>query len=160
MKMRVYVESSILSYLTARPSTELLTLVRQQLTYVFWERRKTWDLIVTPPVMDEITLGDPGAAAQRVLASKECKLLPFLPEAERLANLLIKKKAVPETSYDDALHLSLAAAYRIPYLLTWNQKHLDNTTLRSKIEKTIKEEGLQPASVLSPDRFLEEMDED
>lgn len=156
MKTRIYVESSVISYLTAKPSSDIFQLARQQWTYAFWERRNTWDLVITPLVMDEITLGDPAAASQRVLAAKECKVLPLIPKAEEVALLLIKNKVVPEKSTDDALHLALAAAHGIPYLLTWNQKHLDNLHMRRKIEIVIQGQGLKPASVLSPERLMEE----
>ena len=63
----VYVETSIISYLAARPSRDLIVAARQQLTHTWWrERRPAFDLCVSQIVLDEILAGDPEAAGRRV----------------------------------------------------------------------------------------------
>ncbi len=44
-KKRVYVESSVISYLTARPSTDIVKLTKQTQTRMWWEQREQWDLL-------------------------------------------------------------------------------------------------------------------
>ena len=62
----VYVETSIISYLAARPSRDLIVAAREQLTHTWWgERRPAFDLYVFQIVLDEILAGDPEAAGRR-----------------------------------------------------------------------------------------------
>lgn len=111
---------------------------------------------MSPLVVYEISQGDPEAAKRR---QEKARLLPVLPDSSNagdLADLLVARKLVPEASTADALHLALAALHRAHYLLTWNQTHLDNIELRSRIEDLIRGWGLKPAKVLTPERLLEE----
>lgn len=155
-KKRIYVESSVISYLTAKPTRVELKRAHQNLTAVWWKRRDEWDCFVSPLVVYEISQGDPEAAKRR---QEKARLLPVLPDSSNagdLADLLVARKLVPEASTADALHLALAALHRAHYLLTWNQTHLDNIELRSRIEDLIRGWGLKPAKVLTPERLLEE----
>ena len=106
--------------------------------------------------MEEIAGGDPQAAALRQEKAQALVELPVPPEAGLLANLLLTRKLIPLTSATDAHHLALAAIHRADYLLTWNQTHLDNLTLRSRIEDLIRGWGLAPAKVITPERLLME----
>lgn len=155
-KKRIYVESSVLSYLTAKPASDALKRAHQQRTVAWWKRRDEWDCFVSPLVMYEISRGDPIAAKRRLEKARFVPELPDSPDADALANLLVARKLVPEKSAPDALHLALAAFHRSEYLLTWNQTHLDNLDLRSRIEGLIRGWGLTPAKVLTPERLLEE----
>lgn len=157
IKKRVYVESSVLSWLAARsPRNDILKLAKQRQTKLWWERRSNWDCFLTPLVMFEISEGDPEASTRRLEKARHLTELPTSPEAKALANVLVARKLVPESSEPDALHLALAAFYRADYLLTWNQTHLDNLDLRSRIEELIRGWGFAPAKVLTPERLLEE----
>lgn len=155
-KKRVYVESSVLSYLTAKPATDDLKRAHQHRTAVWWRRRNEWDCFTSPLVMLEVSRGDPGAAKRRLEKARLLPELPISPDADALADLLVMRKLVPESSAPDALHLSFAALHAAQYLLTWNQAHLDNLELRSRIEDLIRGWGLAPAKVITPERLLEE----
>ncbi len=155
-KKRVYVESSVISYLAARPAKDDLKRAHQRLTAEWWERRNEWDCFLTTTVTEEISLGDPDAAMKR---RKQAALLPEHPvmsEAESLGELLVSQKLIPASSRVDALHLALAALYKAQYLLTWNQKHLDNIDLSFRIEAMIRGWGWTPAKVITPERLLKE----
>lgn len=157
LKKRVYVESSVISYLTARPAKKMILQLRQILTRDWWECRTRWNCFLSPLVMMEISRGDPKAAALR---REKARLLPELRgsiEADALGDLLVERRLVPESKKVDAYHLSLAAFHRADYLLTWNQAHLDNLELRSRIEELIRGWGLAPAKVITPERLLEEL---
>ncbi len=156
MKTQIYVESSVISYLTSRPPRDIIRLARHRLTAEWWENREKWNLCISPTVVEEISAGDPEAADRRIAVAKQMMLLPALPEARNLANLLVVRGAVPTIAFSDALHLALAALHKLPFLLTWNQRHLDNIELRSRIEEVIRSQGLHPALVLTPERILEE----
>jgi len=153
-KKRVYVESSVISYLTARPVKDGRNKTRRWQTALWWERRHEWDCVVSGIVLEEIAEGDPGAAARRLEKTQLLAKVPTLPEANLLTDLLITHKLVPETARTDALHLAIAAIHGAHYLLTWNQKHLDNIDRCSRIEDLIRKHGWQPAKVITPDRLL------
>jgi len=153
-KKRVYVESSVISYLTARPARDERNKIRQRLTALWWERRHEWECVVSPPVLDEIDRGDPGAAARRREKALSLAEVPASSEADLLADLLVAHKLVPESVRADAVHLATAAVHGAHYLLTWNQKHLDNPDLRSRIEDFIRKQGWEPVKVFTPERLL------
>ena len=60
MKRRVYIETSVVSYLASRPSRDVVVAGRQQLTHTWWEvRRSAFDLVSSQVVLDEVSAGDP-----------------------------------------------------------------------------------------------------
>jgi len=154
VRKRVYVESSVISYLTSRPARDELNRMRQRQTVMWWERRYEWECVVSPIVMAEIARGDREAAARRLKKVQSLVELPSSPEARLLAKLLLSHELVPEAMETDAAHLALAATQGTHYLLTWNQRHLDNLHLRSRIEELIRDRGWRPAKVITPERLL------
>lgn len=63
MKQKVYIETSVISYLTARQSNNPITAGRQALTLEWWEHSSTsFDLVVSELVFQESEVGDPEAA--------------------------------------------------------------------------------------------------
>jgi len=143
-----------ISYLTARPAKDNENRRRQRYTALWWERRHEWECVVSPTVMLEIGRGDPEAAARRREKARSLLEVPATPEADWLTDLLVAYKLVPESARPDAMHLATAAIHGSHYLLTWNQKHLDNIDLCSRIEGLIRKYGWEPAKVLTPDRLL------
>jgi len=69
MKPRVYIETSILSYLTALPSRDLVRAAHQQITLEWWDQRDRFDLFVSEAVLAEVHRGDPAAAARPIRAA-------------------------------------------------------------------------------------------
>jgi len=155
-KKRVYIETSVFGWLTAKPCNDILKTAKQRQTVIWWERRSEWDCFLTTTVLDEIALGDTEAIERRKEKAHTLPELPITAEVKTLADLLLAKRLVPEDALPDAYHLAAAAFHRATYLLTWNQSHLDNLQLRSRIEECIKEYGLTPAKVITPERLMEE----
>ena len=155
-KKLVYVEASVISDFTARPASWPISRHRQLVTIEWWAHRCRWECFLTTTVLEEISRGDPGAAALRREAARNFVELPVTPEINALAGLLLTRGLVPQSAATDAFHLAGAAFHRADYLVTWNQKHLDNLDLRSRIEELIRGWGLMPAKVLTPARLLEE----
>ena len=153
-KKRVYVETSVLSYLAARPAKDEFKRMCQRQTVMWWERRLDWECFLTTTVLEEISQGDPVAAARRLEKARFLEEQPVPNEMFSLAGLLIARKLVPEGAKTDAMHLATAAIYGADYLLTWNQKHMDNIELRFRIEDFIREQGLAPARVITPNNLL------
>ena len=155
-KKRVYVESSVISYLNPRLSKDEQKRTWQKQTALWWERRHEWDCVVSATVLLEIARGNLIAAAQRWEKAISLVEVPALPEMDLLEDLLVARKLVPEAARPDAVHLATAAVHGAHYLLTWNLKHLANPALRSRIEDLIREHGWEPAKVITPAELLKE----
>jgi len=62
VKQRVYLETTIVSYLTARPSRDLILAAHQEVTRQWWEQRRAdFEIYVSQLVLDEAGRGDPEA---------------------------------------------------------------------------------------------------
>jgi hypothetical protein len=153
VKLRVYVETSILSYLTALPSRDVVQAARQQVTIDWWVHRDLFDLFVAEPVLAEARRGDPAAAARRLAAADGIVVLSGAAEAEALASALIKRAAMPPKAVIDAAHVAIAAVHRIDFLLTWNCTHIANAVMRPRIEAVCRENGFQPPIICTPDEL-------
>lgn len=155
-KKRVYIESSVIGWLTAKQPADLLKQAKQQQVKAWWTVRHRWDCFLTTTVLTEINRGDPEAAARRREKARSLPERTTPPEVDDLAELLLARKLVPKVAAADAHHLAEAAFHKAHYLLTCNQTHLDNLELRSRIEESIRGWGLIPAKVVTPERLLEE----
>ena len=151
---KVYVESSVISYITARPSRDLVVSARQAITNEWWEqKRKKYDVYISELVIEEIASGDKEAAQKRLDVVKDIPNLEITEIAKDLANLLISSGAVPDNSPEDALHIALAAAQGVEYLLTWNFKHINNATKRADITHLIESQGFLSPVLCSPEEL-------
>lgn len=121
MAQSVYVETSVISYYTARPSRDIVSAARQTITQEWWdERRQQFDLYVSALVIEEAKIGDPEAAIKRMNLISGLNILDITVNAEELANYLVELKLVPKSSMDDAFHIALATVNGIDFLLTKN----------------------------------------
>ncbi len=158
VKKRVYVESSVISYLTAREAKEPIARLRQLVTVDWWEQRQKWNLFVSTAVLREIGGGNPEAAIKRLEKAEGLPVLPEHDEAALLAKHIVAVDAVPKRSPDDALHVAIATVCGMDYLLTWNMKHLYNPNRIERLYRTIREMGYTPVVLSRPDEFLEVYD--
>lgn len=156
MKSSVYIESSVISYLSARPSRDIVSVSRQTITSEWWKNSKdNYDLFVSPLVIEEISGGDKDAAQKRLDIITKIPSISIASEAEMVATNLVSSKAVPENSIRDALHIAIAATQGIDYLLTWNFKHINNATTRTTIIKSVTESGFLCPILCSPEELEE-----
>lgn len=118
MASSVYVETSVISYYTARPSRDIVTAARHTITQEWWDEARD-------------KAGDSGAAQRRLNAISGLPILEINDAAEELAKRLIDEGLVPETSSEDALHIALAT------VLTWNFRHINNAEMKSQIRIAI-----------------------
>jgi len=150
----VYLESSVISYLTARPSRDVVIAGRQAITLDWWENhRQHFELRVSALVEEEISQGDATAAQRRLDLIQDIPNLLISDAATELAELLIKQGAVPEGSEEDALHIAIAAAQGVDYVLTWNFKHINNATTRKLIIKTVETYSFTCPLLCSPEEL-------
>ena len=97
MKPRVYVETSVVSYLTARPSRDVVIAARQVTTREWWEAAPTrFELVISELVREEASTGDPDAAQARLAAIASLPLLRTPTSVTKLAQRLVSAGALPE----------------------------------------------------------------
>lgn len=151
-KPTIYVETSVISYLTARPSTDPGIAGRQHETHVWWDsRRDHFRLVTSRLVIEEASKGDPQAAAERLHVLGGLDLLDFEDEeAASIVNLLVASGPLPAKATDDATHVAIAVLNGADYLLTWNCTHLANATLRRKVEVILRDAGYRPVIMCTP----------
>jgi hypothetical protein len=154
MKQIVYVESSVISYLTSRPNRDVIIAGRQSVTLDWWEnQRHRFELRISVLVEEEISRGDSSAAQQRLDKVAEIQSLLISDEAVRIADLLLGEKAVPKGSEEDALHIGIATAQGADFLLTWNFKHINNAEKKAAITRLIESAGYACPQLCSPEEL-------
>lgn len=149
----VYIETSIVSYLTSRPSRDVVLAAHQTLTRAWWRGRSAYELRVSQLVLDEAGAGDEFMRARRHRALRGIAVLSLTDAATHLARELVRKGALPEKATVDAFHIGVAAAHHVSYLLTWNCKHLANARMRGTIETVCRSEGLVPPIICTPEEL-------
>lgn len=155
-KPTVYVETSVISYLTARPSRDVITAGRQLITVRFWDRRDEFDLTSSELVVREASRGNPATAAKRLSMLEGMEIVSASEEALRLSRLFIERAVLPSNAAEDALHIAIAAAAGIEFLLTWNFAHMANAAVRRQVEEICREEGYAPVIICTPQELLGE----
>jgi predicted nucleic acid-binding protein len=154
MRPRVYLETTIPSYLTAWPSRDVVRLGHQQATRDWWAQRGEYDLFTSRLVLVECQAGDPTAAAERMKVLEGVPLLEQTAEVEVLAGALATNLQLPPRVAADALHIATAASHGLQFLLTWNCTHIANATFRMPIERTCRAFGYEPPVICTPIELL------
>lgn len=156
MKPRLYIETSIVSYLTALPSRDLVRAAHQQVTHEWWATREIYELYCSQFVIDEASAGDRGAAARRLTVLGDTTLLNTTPGAVSLARELVRVGDLPQRAIVDAFHIAIASVHGMDYLLTWNCKHIANAAMRGRIETTCRLHGVEPPTICTPIELVTE----
>src|SRR3989454_10640380 len=151
MKPKAYLETTIVSYLTARPSRDLLTAAHQQITQQWWQtRRAHFDLFVAPPVIQEAQAGDPEAAARRIAALQDIPLLTLSEEATRLPQALITPGPLPTNAVVDALHIAIAAGQPMSHPPTWDHNLNPDEAIPRRLEDLWRAQWQHPPGPCTP----------
>ena len=150
----VYIETTIVSYLVARPSSAPLVASKQAITREWWEsRRPLFACFVSEAVLQEAAQGDGAQAAQRLAALRGLPKLQATVEAEHLAEAFLDA-ALPERAAIDAAHLSIATVCGAKYLLTWNCAHLANAQILDRLEPIALRRGFALPRVCTPEELM------
>jgi len=153
---RIYIETSIISFLTARQSANMHAESKRQITIDWWHnQRKSYQLFASPLVIKEASAGDKVASERGLTVLKEIPLLEISKTSIELAQLLITSNAVPREAQEDALHIAVAAVYSVDYLLTWNCRHIDNAVRKPLIRRLCQEYGYPCAEICTPEELME-----
>jgi len=153
MAQSVYIETSIVSFLTSRPSRDVVQSARQSVTQDWWSRRSKFSLFVFSLVLSEAAAGDPKASERRLLALDGIPELNVSEEAIEVAEALIRGGGLPARAAVDAFHIAIAAAHGIEYLLTWNCKHIANAAMRGTVEAICRRQSFDPPVICTPEQL-------
>lgn len=157
MKSKVYVETSIISYLIARPSNDIRVAANQNITIEWWQyKSNNYDLFVSEFVIAECSQGDQDAAKRRLELIHELPELLITERVKKLGKALVTDGPIPENSEIDAYHIAVAAMNGMDYLLTWNCKHIANAAMRSQIEMVCWNHNLETPVICTPQELLED----
>ncbi len=138
-KKTVYIETTVVSYLTARPTGDLVGAAWQKITADWWEpQRERFELHASDVTVGEAGRGD-AEAARRLAALADVTVLRVTEAAVGLTRALVRGGAVPASAESDALHVAVAAVHGLDCLLTWNCRHLDNAETKPVMRKICQE---------------------
>jgi len=156
VKPRVYIETTIPSYLTTRSSNDIRAVANRNATIEWWEKRRLeFELYVSEFVIAELSQGHPEAAARRMAAIEGIPELDVTEEVRKLGKALITEGPIPEKATLDAYHIAVATVNGMDYLLTWNCTHIANAVMRPKIEDFCRAQGYEPPVICTPQELME-----
>ena len=147
----LYLDTSVIGYLTIRPSTNLITASNSVITQNWWDtRRENFTLYISEVVLEELARGDQEIATKRLDLISELPLLALNEAVEELAQQFLTKSNLPPKASDDALHIALATVYKVDYLLTWNCKHIANAQIQKKLSQISIQSGYELPTICTP----------
>lgn len=157
VRPRVYVETTVVSYLTSWLSRDPHVRRIQDDTHEWWDgHREKYELIVSDTVYEEARRGDAVAAAERIIVLDQLTQILANEPARMLGDALVRSKALPVNAAEDALHIAIAAVYGIEVLLAWNLRHMNNDDMRPYIEQVCKANGYNAPLMRTPKQMMED----
>lgn len=154
-KPSVYLETTVISLLTARPTRDIVQSALQQLTREWWEqRRHDFELLSSAFVVQEAMKGDAAAARRRMEVLDQLRELPYTPETELLASRLLRETRLPAKAQLDALHLASAAVHGVDYLVTWNCTHIANAVIIPDVRTVCLLAGHECPHICTPQELM------
>jgi len=156
-KSKLYMETTIPSYLTSWPSRDLIIAAHQQVTREWWKKWKSsFEIYVSQLVVDEVKAGDDEAARERLKAIDGMPLLDITEEVERLASSILVSGVIPSKAATDAAHIAIATVHQMEYLMTWNCVHIANAAITKEVAKICRQRGFECPVICTPEELLGE----
>jgi hypothetical protein len=157
----VYVETSIVSYATSRPSSDPIIAALQNQARQWWQvERPNFELVTSQLVINEASAGDPIAARDRLNLLNGIQLVPITSDVRKIADALLSASMMPPKAAADALHVAAAAFAGVEYLLTQNCRHIANARILPQVYSTLKALGVGGLLICTPAEFLGEVQDD
>ena len=151
MKSAISIETTIESYIAARPSRQAFLLGCQRLTRRWWrEKRREYELFTSDAVIEEASHGDATIAKKRVRLLRSLNQLASTNETDALGTLLLDSGIIPPAAAGDAMHVAISTIFEMDYLLTWNCTHLANVHVQGRIEKLLATVGHRMPKIITP----------
>jgi len=156
MKKRVYIETTVVSYLTAKPSRDIIIAGHQETTRTIWpDLISNYEAFISALVYEEARRGDADQAKLRLEAIKTFPMLDIDDDAKFLAEKILDGRGIPHDYPEDALHVAVAAVNGIEVVITWNFAHLNNPFTRKTIRRIVEGERYACPEICSPEELLE-----
>ena len=157
MSETIYIETSIIGYLTARSSNNLILMANVETTRQWWDdRRSQFMLYISQVVLDEVARGDDEIASRRLEILRNFPLLEIDQAVQHLAAQFLSKSNLSPKASDDALHIAAATVYGLDYLLTWNCKHIANAQIQKKLLQISLDAGYELPTICTPYELMGE----
>ncbi len=154
---KLYLETTVPSYLLAKPSRDIIMLGRQEITRKWWQRdHGVFSVFISDLVLSECSRGDTKAAAHRYDFLAQFPLLELNGDVERLAQWYLENGIVPPGSAGDAMHLAYAGIHEMDFLCTWNFRHLANAFALLRLREFNEKSGIFVPHVCTPEELLGE----
>ena len=155
MAKRVYIETTIPSYLAARPSRDIIQAARRQLTHDWWNNeRRNYDLCISGIVLDEAAAGDVDAAKRRLGFIEKLPLLDLTDAVNVVAKKIMQSRLLPPRAARDAIHIAVSAIHQVDILLTWNCKHIANAAIMKELTAVVIDCGYELPVICTPEELL------
>lgn len=156
MTETIYIETSILGYLTARPSRNLVLVANAEVTREWWDtRRSAFELYTSQAVLKEVAKGDAEMASRRLELLRDFPLLDLNQSVLDLAEQFLGRSNLPAKADVDAVHIAAATIHGMDYLLTWNCKHIANAQIQGKLAEISLDFGYELPILCTPYELLE-----
>ena len=157
MKYKLYLETTIPSYLTSWPSRDLVIAGHQQITKEWWKKRKrAFDIYISQLVVDEAKAGNDEVARERLKAIGGLPLLDITEKVGRLAIRILTSGVIPKKAATDAAHIAIATVHGMEYLMTWSCVHLANAIITKAVARICRQEGFECPIICTPEELLGE----
>ena len=157
MKLSVYLETSVISYLTGPLSRNIIVAANQHITREWWQiRRHEYHLFISPWVVGEVSQGRSSESEKRLAILNQIPVLHASGEVNELALVLLKDQIIPSKASDDAYHIAVATVHKVNYLLTWNCKHIANAKLQPRLHQIGHQRGYEIPVLCTPYELLQE----
>ncbi|MCD4784948.1 MAG: type II toxin-antitoxin system VapC family toxin [Candidatus Eremiobacteraeota bacterium] len=157
MKAKLYLETTIPSYLISRPSRDLIVAAHQQITRDWWEKRRLdFEIFISQFVLDEAGQGDEEASQKRLETLSEFNILDITDEVTNLTAEILLSGIIPQKSATDAAHIAIATIHKMNFLLTWNCAHLANAEIWIAIYSVCGSKGYECPIICTPEELMGE----
>jgi len=158
MKETIYLETSVISYYTAKPSRDIIVLAHQEITRAWWDRAlRKYDAVISEIVIEEARAGDIEAAKKRLAILKKFEHLDLNPMVDKMSQVYVDKLKLPMKAFRDAVHLAVASVHSVDYLVTWNCAHIANGEIIKKLMKINTSYGIITPVICTPEELMPKM---
>jgi predicted nucleic acid-binding protein len=155
MTETTYIETSILGYLTARSTQNLILAANIEVTREWWQTRSNdFTIFISQLVIDEVARGDSEIALKRLEITNGIPQVALNQAVRSLAAQFLARSNLPPKASDDAVHMAAATVHGLNYLLTWNCKHIANAQIQRKLEEISLDFGYRLPVICTPYELL------
>ncbi len=152
---KIYIETSIISYLTARRSRDIITLAQQEITREWWQiHRFNFSLFISELVIEEAKRGDKEAAQKRLDATVDLSILEAQSAALELTMMFLQLGDIPKKASADALHIAIATVHKMDFLLTWNCTHIANAQIQKSLRNIAQQKNYDLPIICTPNELV------